>query len=145
MQKVLEHIKREFKMMRVVIFGLMFFSVSALANIVGQWEGKSNNNTQVFNLKIDKQDNDISLHYIFIYAKGKKINEYSEGMKPLVFKAIGSECYVGQSYDSFTSSYAKTLLCEENGLLYWSKIDEALNTPYLPKYELFQRNVDFEE
>jgi hypothetical protein len=35
-QKVLEHIKREFKMMRVVIIGLMFFSLPALANIVGQ-------------------------------------------------------------------------------------------------------------
>ncbi|MFV0575022.1 MAG: hypothetical protein ACK5NC_06375 [Vibrio sp.] len=124
------------------MFILLFFLISvdvygyeSNSSIYGEWSGLSNNNEHVFSLNIVEDSKNTFLSYVFIFQKGRKINDASNSKILLVRGS--DECWNGVVYGLINKEKAKLTLCKNkmDNLLTW-EIDKRVS--YVPKHEIFK-------
>ena len=114
----------------------VFFSqfLSAQDSIVGKWKGKSNSTKHVYSIELSQMGADIFLSYVFIYDRGRKINDHTS--EKVLLKKTSSQCWSGKVSDFFNDEKTMVTLCKKNELLVW---ETELSILYLPEFENFIR------
>lgn len=123
----------------ILSFLLSCFSLFSNAEIEGQWSSVANDANRVFQLDISSENKHLLMEYFFVYSQGQKINELDGSMNALRILPLGSQCFQTKAYDSHTSKEAKVIICEDSETLYWLKVGDTTETPYVPHYAKFIR------
>lgn len=101
--------------------------------------GIVSDSNRAYQLDIRSENDNLSMEYVFVYSQGRKINELSGNMNALRILPLGNQCFQTKAYDNHTSKEAKVIICEDNETLYWLKVGDATETPYVPHYAKFIR------
>ena len=120
---------------KIFLLALLFSQfLSAEDSIVGKWKGQSNSTEHVYSIELTQMGKDIFLSYVFIYDRGRKINDHTS--EKVLLKKASPQCWSGEVNDFFNDEKTMVTLCKKNELLVW---ETELSVLYVPEFENFIR------
>lgn len=121
----------------LVIF--VFVSFYSFGSVQGEWSYESEYSSFVLNLSDVDQSGDYRLNYMFVFQGGKRINDLLDVKRSVKISSVSDNCYEGIASDPFLSSSPRFIVCLDEKKLIWSKISQIDNSPYVPRYVIFER------
>jgi hypothetical protein len=121
-------------MKKIITFFILSLSFNLNAGIIGTWNYQSESKDRSYQIVIKNDHKKTTVEYTFIYNSGEKINEHNNSKSQILLNELNENCYSATIYDDFFDEKSNAIFCENSNYLYFMKVSNSDNTPYIPSY-----------